>query len=129
MKLNSRTRTVDYWFVVGNEEYAFAINMRDQNDVQYFTRDPDVNNDAFIRACGWCFPGIGPEVHPVIPIKDFFKNYLDMLGINSKMPTYKYPCEDPDKDFVEDPETIDFFKGFFKNYFKSLGISSNEDVI
>lgn len=89
MSLNSRTIVVDYWFVVGNEEYAFAINMRDQSDVHYFRRDPDVNNDAFIRACGWCYPG--EKVDPIIPIKDFFKNYLDMLGIDSKMPVYLKP--------------------------------------
>ena len=118
----------DYWFVVGNEEYAFAINMRDQSEIHYFDRDPDVNNDAFIRAVGWCYPGIGAPSPPIIPTINFFKNYLDMLGIDSKMPTYKYPCEDPDKDFIEDPETKDFFRSFLSDYFKSLGISSNEDV-
>lgn len=52
--LENRQRHWYGWFVIGNEDYAFASK---DNEIHHFTRDPDVNNDAFIRACGWCYPG------------------------------------------------------------------------
>ena len=43
------------YYIVGNKNYAFAINEGDDSDNHYFDRDPDVNDDAFIRACGWAY--------------------------------------------------------------------------
>ena len=35
-----------------------AININYPLDSHYFTIDPEVNNNAFIRACSWVFEGI-----------------------------------------------------------------------
>lgn len=45
----------------GNQHIAIAINVNDPKDVHWFDIDPDVNNDAFIRACGWAYE---PEDDP-----------------------------------------------------------------
>ena len=37
----------------GNQYVAIAINVKNPKDSHYF--DPDVNNNAFIRACGWAY--------------------------------------------------------------------------
>jgi hypothetical protein len=50
-----REKVVESYRIVGNKNYAFACNMNDDKDNHYFTRDPDVNDDAFIRACGWAY--------------------------------------------------------------------------
>jgi hypothetical protein len=50
-----RQKLVSIFHVVGNKNYAFALNITDSKDHHYFTRDPDVNDDAFIRACGWAY--------------------------------------------------------------------------
>ncbi len=51
------------YYIVGNQHGAIAINVNDPTDVQWFTIDPDVNNDAFTRACGWAYPGPGGNVN------------------------------------------------------------------
>ena len=53
--MNNRTRNYHGYFIVGNEEYAFAVSLTNKKDIHHFHRDPDVNNDAFIRACGWAY--------------------------------------------------------------------------
>lgn len=50
-----RQEMVNVYQITGNKNYAFALNTTNQNDKHYFTRDPDVNDDAFIRACGWAY--------------------------------------------------------------------------
>lgn len=55
--LESRQREYHGWYIVGHQDYAFAVNMENNKDIHYFDRDPNVNDDAFIRACGWAFPG------------------------------------------------------------------------
>ena len=50
--MNGRKQVYYGWYVVGNEDAAFAVV---GEKIHYFTRDLDVNNDAFIRALGWCF--------------------------------------------------------------------------
>jgi len=40
------------WLITGNEEYAFASY---RNEIHHFTRDPEVNNDAYVRAMGWAY--------------------------------------------------------------------------
>ena len=50
------------YHITGNKYLAIAINIEDPQDCHYFTIDPDVNNNAFIRAQGWAYPGAGsPE--------------------------------------------------------------------
>jgi hypothetical protein len=39
----------------GNQYVAIAINVKNPNDSHCFDIDPDVNNNAFIRACGWAY--------------------------------------------------------------------------
>jgi hypothetical protein len=39
----------------GNEYVAIAINVNNPKDSHYFDIDPDVNNNAFVRACGWAY--------------------------------------------------------------------------
>lgn len=43
----------------GNQYVAIAINVNNPKDSHYFDIDPDVNNNAFIRACGWAYE---PEI-------------------------------------------------------------------
>lgn len=43
----------------GNQYVAIAINVKNPKDSHYFDIDPDVNNNAFIRACGWAYE---PEI-------------------------------------------------------------------
>lgn len=47
-------RVADYE-IRGNQFIAIAINVNDPKDAHYFTIDPDVNNNAFVRACGWAY--------------------------------------------------------------------------
>lgn len=49
------------YYIVGNEKVAIAINENDPDDSHTFTRDPGVNNNAYIRAMGWAYPGEGDE--------------------------------------------------------------------
>lgn len=46
------------YIIAGNQFIAIAINVDDSKDVHYFDIDPEVNNNAFIRAIGWAYPGI-----------------------------------------------------------------------
>ena len=39
----------------GNQYVAIAINVKNPKDSHYFDIDPGVNNNAFIRACGWAY--------------------------------------------------------------------------
>jgi len=48
--MNNRHRVYWGWTIIGNEDHAFA---QYQDDIHYFARDPDVNDDAFISALGW----------------------------------------------------------------------------
>ena len=41
--------------ISGNQFIAIAINKTNPKDSHWFEIDPDVNNDAFIRACGWAY--------------------------------------------------------------------------
>jgi hypothetical protein len=41
--------------IAGNADLAIAINVDDPSDCHTFTRDPDCNDNAFKRACGWAF--------------------------------------------------------------------------
>lgn len=50
-----RQDLVAAYHIIGNKNYAFALNRTNAKDHHYFTRDPDVNDDAFIRACGWAY--------------------------------------------------------------------------
>ena len=43
------------YYISGNRYLAIAINVKNPKDAHHFSIDPDVNNDAFIRACGWAF--------------------------------------------------------------------------
>jgi len=61
MTHNIRTTVWYGYFITGNQYLAIAINLEDEKDVHYFDIDPDVNNDAFVRACGWAYPGEGSE--------------------------------------------------------------------
>lgn len=39
----------------GNQYVAIAINVKNPSDSHLFDIDPDVNNNAFVRACGWAY--------------------------------------------------------------------------
>lgn len=41
--------------IYGNQFVAIAVNVNNPKDSHYFNIDPDVNNNAFIRACGWAY--------------------------------------------------------------------------
>jgi hypothetical protein len=43
------------YYIAGNQHLAIAINEDDPKDVHYFFIDPDVNNNAYIRAQGWAY--------------------------------------------------------------------------
>lgn len=60
--MNIRTTVWYDYFITGNQHLAIAINLKDEKDAHYFTIDPEVNNDAFVRACGWAYPGISTEL-------------------------------------------------------------------
>jgi len=45
-------RTVSDYEIAGNQYIAIAINIYYPKDFHYFDIDSDINNDAFIRACG-----------------------------------------------------------------------------
>ena len=45
------------YYIAGNKYIAIAINIDNPEDVHYFHIDPDVNNNAYVRAKGWAFPG------------------------------------------------------------------------
>ena len=49
------------YYIAGNQHMAIAINAEDPTDVHYFTIDPDVNNDAYVRAQGWAYDTGGGE--------------------------------------------------------------------
>lgn len=49
-----RTIVGDYE-ICGNKYVAIAINIKKPQDAHYFDIDPEVNNDAFVRACGWAY--------------------------------------------------------------------------
>lgn len=49
------------YHVAGNENVAIAISEADPDDAHYFTRDPDVNDNAYVRALIWAYPGPDPE--------------------------------------------------------------------
>ena len=49
------TITYHGYYIAGNKYLAIAINVNDPTDVHYFDIDPDVNNNAYIRAQGWAF--------------------------------------------------------------------------
>ncbi len=57
--MNNRKTYWHGWTIVGNEDYAFASSPPHHNElpeqIHHFTRDPDVNDDAFIRAMGWAY--------------------------------------------------------------------------
>ena len=57
--LSSVVRQLDWYGyrIIGNEYLAIAVNLKDPKDAHYFTIDPEVNNDAFVRAQGWAYPG------------------------------------------------------------------------
>lgn len=57
----NRYYETDGWVIVGNEDYAFAHDPEETNNIHHFTRDPDVNDDAFVRACGWAY--MNPQEH------------------------------------------------------------------
>jgi hypothetical protein len=54
-KVNMNTITYHGYHIAGNKYFAIAINVNDPSDVNWFDIDPDVNNDAFIRAQGWAY--------------------------------------------------------------------------
>jgi hypothetical protein len=41
--------------IVGNKYHAIAVDIANHANTHYFTIDPDVNNDAFVRAQGWAY--------------------------------------------------------------------------
>lgn len=57
------------YHISGNENIAIAINVNDPTDVHWFDRDPEVNDNAFVRAMGWAYPGPSdnPEDEPPEP--------------------------------------------------------------
>ena len=57
MKSELRTRSCYGYLITGNKYVAIAVNLEDESDSHCFTIDPEVNNDAFVRACGWAYPG------------------------------------------------------------------------
>ena len=50
-----RHERVEDYEIYGNQHVAIAVNVFNPSDSHYFTIDPEVNNDAFIRACGWAY--------------------------------------------------------------------------
>jgi hypothetical protein len=44
---------VGYYEIHGNQYVAIAVHIKDPSDAHYFTIDPDVNNNAYIRACNF----------------------------------------------------------------------------
>jgi len=50
-----RSKRVEEYEIRGNKYIAIAINVNDPTDAHYFTIDPEVNNDAFVRATGWAY--------------------------------------------------------------------------
>lgn len=46
---------VENYEIRGNQYIAIAISANDPKDAHYFDIDPDCNNNAFIRACGWAY--------------------------------------------------------------------------
>ena len=48
-------RIVGDYEISGNAMVAIAINRNNPLDSTYFTIDPEVNNNAFICACGWAY--------------------------------------------------------------------------
>lgn len=48
-------KRVGNYEIYGNKYVAIAINVLDPKDSHYFTIDPEANNDAFVRACGWAY--------------------------------------------------------------------------
>ncbi len=56
-RYNATMETITYhgYYIAGNKHLAIAINVNDPTDVHYFDIDPDVNNNAYIRAQGWAF--------------------------------------------------------------------------
>jgi hypothetical protein len=49
-----QARVGDYE-IRGNQYVAIAVNVNNPKDSHYFDIDPDVNNNAFIRAQGWAY--------------------------------------------------------------------------
>ncbi len=45
------------YHIAGNINLAIAISVTDPSDCHWFDRDPDVNNNAYIRAKGWAWAG------------------------------------------------------------------------
>lgn len=50
-----RKKIVGKYEIHGNQYVAIAVNRDDPKDSHYFDIDPEVNNDAFVRACGWAY--------------------------------------------------------------------------
>lgn len=50
-----RHERVEDYEIYGNQHVAIAVNVNNPRDSHYFTLDPGVNNDAFVRACGWAY--------------------------------------------------------------------------
>jgi hypothetical protein len=48
-------KLVGNYVVSGNKHVAIAVNIFNAEDSHYFDIDPEVNNNAFVRACGWAF--------------------------------------------------------------------------
>lgn len=46
---------VEDYEIYGNQFVAIAVNVNNPKDSHYFDIDPEVNNNAFIRACGWAY--------------------------------------------------------------------------
>lgn len=46
---------IEGYEIYGNQFVAIAMNVNDAADPHHFGIDPDVNNNAFIRACGWAY--------------------------------------------------------------------------
>lgn len=49
-----KERVGDYE-IYGNMYIAIAVNVNNPKDSHYFDIDPEVNNNAFVRACGWAY--------------------------------------------------------------------------
>ena len=51
------TITIHGYHIAGGKHIAIAINVDDPTDAHYFTIDSDVNDNAYVRAIGWAYPG------------------------------------------------------------------------
>lgn len=88
-----QTKVVGDYLVTGNKHIAIAVAIDCEADSHHFTIDPEVNNDAFIRACGWASPGIGEESFELqnMRLRDTLQQVLNAMNYNDNSPEKDHP--------------------------------------